>query len=162
MKKPIVSWLAGAMLLVWFGAPVVSAESLGEMLRGAGWDRILGVWVDQETNGQKIRLTYAWKYEDKVLELSAKTSDNEATALIGVNGKTGEVYQVGADSKGTGSLGKWSAVDGDAILDLGFVTEGGNEGRLKIRHHMQDANTLVITIEKEEPITITLVRSAER
>jgi len=162
MKRTIVGWLAGPLLLIALGAPAVSAESLGELLRGAGWDRIVGVWVDQETNGQNIRLAYAWKFADKLIELSVKTADNEATALIGVNGKTGEVYQVGADSKGTGSLGKWSAEDGDAVLDLGFVTEDGNEGRLKIRHHLQDADTMVVTIDGDKPVAITLVRSAER
>ncbi len=78
---------------------------------------------------------------------------------MGVNGKSGEVFHMGVDSKGTSSLGKWEVDDdGDAILGIVFTAEYGQEGALRIRHHLEDKNTVIVTVELPEPIKIKLIR----
>lgn len=161
--KRMRSLLAGLFLMSAVGISPAPAEDLGGMLREAGWDRIIGVWVDQETKGEKIRACYAWKFENKLIELTIKTERNEAVALIGLNGKTGEIYQVGADSDGVSSMGKWSGEDAAAVLELSYVTETGDEGSVRARHHFEDDDTMVITLgEGPEPVTITMCRSAKK
>ena len=150
---------AFAAMLTILGASSAAAENLGEMLRESGWDRILGTWVDQDTNGDTVKITYAWKFKDRVVEVNSKAGDLETVGLIGVNAKTGEVHHLGADNQGGGSIGKWSLEDGDAVLELAFVTGEGKEGGMKIRQDLKDDNTLVLTVEAPEPITLTLIRA---
>lgn len=76
------------------------------MLRESGWDWILGTWVDEDTNGDSVKITYAWRFEDRVVEVTSKTGKLETVGLVGVNAKTGEVHHLGADNQGGGCLGK--------------------------------------------------------
>jgi hypothetical protein len=159
--KMRTSIAALAAMLIIVGASSAVAENLGEMLRESGWDRILGTWVDEDTNGDTIKITYAWRFEDRVVEVTSKTGKLETVGLVGVNAKTGEVHHLGADNQGGGSLGKWRLEDGDAVLELGFVSGEGREGAMKIRLHLKDDDTLVLTVEAPEPITRTLIRAKE-
>ncbi len=136
-----------------------AAEELGDLLRESKWDRVIGTWVDADTQGQNLRLTYAWKIKDRVLESTSKEPDKETVALIGVNGKSGEVFQVSADSEGTSTLGSWQlAGDGDAVLGLLYTTGDGQEGGLKIRYHFESDDELLVTIDLPDPIVVRMVR----
>ena len=148
-----------AAMLTLAAASSSAGEKLGDILRESGWDRIIGTWVDADTKGDKLKATYAWRFKDTVVEITTKAGERETVALMGLNAKTGEVYSMGADNQGGGSLGKWELEDGDAILEVGFVTGEGAEGGLKIRHHLEDDDTLVVTIEAPEPITFKLIRA---
>ena len=93
-----------------------------------------------------------------MVEITTNDGDKETVALIGRNAKTGEVYNVSADNQGGGSLGKWKLDGGDALLELGYITGKGEEGGLKIRHRLEDNNTLIVTLELSEPVTFKLIR----
>ena len=153
--------LAGVLTVT---APAANAaEKLSDVLREAKWDGIVGTWVDADTKGEAYKVTYAWKIEDRVIEISTKYGGKETVALMGVNGKTGDVYHMGADSDGTSSLGKWELEDnGDAVLGIVYTSGDGQEGALSIRHHQEDKDTVVVTIELPEPIKFKLIRSAKR
>lgn len=155
----IKNWTMGMMTMaaLCISAP---AETLGDMLRTAGWDKIIGTWVDADTKGKNIRVKYAWKYEDHAIQVTSKMGEIHSTGLIGRNAATGEVFMSGINSKGGATLGKWVEEDGDAVLEAGFVSDTGEEGTMRIRHHLKDDNTMVVTIPREEAedITITLVR----
>jgi hypothetical protein len=146
-----------AMGMLWSCA---AAENLGDMLREAGWQKMLGTWVDAETKGEKIMVRYGWKYKDHVIQVNSKMGELQSTGFIGRNGKTGEVYQAGVNSMGGASLGQWNEDGGDAILELGYVSPEGEEGGMRIRHHLQDDDTMVVTVNGEggEEMTVTLVR----
>ena len=135
-----------------------SAESLGELLRESNWDRVIGTWVDADTKGEVITTTYAWKIEDRVVEITTQEANKESVALMGVNAKSGEVFHMGADSEGASSLGKWELDGRDAVLGLVYTTGEGQEGALSIRHHLEDENTMSITIELPQPIRVTMVK----
>ena len=152
---------AFAVMLTVVGASSADAENLGDVLRESGYDRLIGTWLDKDTKGAAIKTTYAWRFENRVVEATAKTSERETVALMGLNAKTGDIYHMGADNQGGGSIGKWVLKDGDAILELGFVTGEGQEGVLRIRHHFEDDDTLAVTIEGPKAIIITMVRAKE-
>jgi hypothetical protein len=140
-------------------APSAAAEKLGDILRETRWDRIIGTWVDADTGGAKIRTTYAWKLKNTVVEITSKEGDKETVALMGVNAKTGEVYTLAAHNRGGTSLGKWKFEAGDAVLEMVFVTGEGQEGGLRIRHHLENNDMLIVTIELPQPITLKLIRA---
>jgi hypothetical protein len=153
------SWMSVLMVMsvLWSSA---AAENLGDMLREAGWNKIIGTWMDADTKGEKITVRYGWKYKDHVIQVTSTMGELKSTSLIGRNGKTGEIFQAGANSTGGASLGKWSEEGGDAVLEVGYVSPEGEEGGMQIRHHMQDDDTMVVTVSGEggQKMTITLVR----
>ncbi|MCP4080119.1 MAG: hypothetical protein GY743_07715 [Planctomycetaceae bacterium] len=82
-------------------------DNLRDILRKSKWDGIIGTWVDQASNGGALETTYAWKIKDRVIEVVTKEAEKESVALIGVNAKTHDVFQMGATSDGSSSLGNW-------------------------------------------------------
>jgi hypothetical protein len=142
------SWMSVLMVMsvLWSSA---AAENLGDMLREAGWNKIIGTWMDADTKGEKITVRYGWKYKDHVIQVTSTMGELKSTSLIGRNGKTGEIFQAGANSTGGASLGKWSEEGGDAVLEVGYVSPEGEEGGMQIRHHMQDDDTMVVTVSGE-------------
>jgi hypothetical protein len=153
--------LVGMILSV--GMLGARAETLGDKLREAGWEGIIGTWVDVETKGERVKTTYTWKFKDKLIQVTNKTVDRVSVAWLGLNAKTGEVFHFGADNEGGSSLGKWSEEDGEAVLELGYVMGTGVEGELLIRQRLEGEDRLVVTLEAEgaEPVVFDMVR-AER
>ncbi|MCP4464219.1 MAG: hypothetical protein GY819_15615 [Planctomycetaceae bacterium] len=82
-------------------------DNLRDLLRKSKWDGIIGTSVDQASNGDAPETTYAWKIKDRVIEVVTKEAEKESVALIGVNAKTHDVFQMGATSDGSSSLGNW-------------------------------------------------------
>lgn len=153
--------IVAAMLTIG-GIACAAAETLGDVLRESGWDRIIGTWVDAETKGARNKTTYAWRFKDRVIEITSWDSwdgEKESVSLIGLNPRTGDVFNLSADSQGASSLGRWTVgKDGEAILDLMFVSGEGQEGILRIRQAFKDNDTLIVTIDLPEPIVFEMVR----
>ena len=138
-------------------------ENLKDMLRKSKWDGIIGTWVDRASNGDAFETTYAWKIKDRVIEVVTKEAGKESVALIGVNAKTNEVFQMGAASDGSSSLGNWKFKDdGTAVLGMVFTAGDGSEGALEIRLHLDDKDAMTITIVLPQPIEIEMVRVAKK
>ena len=148
-----------AVVLTLGSAPSADAENLGDILRESGWDRIIGTWVDAETKGNRFKATYAWKFKNTVVEITSKNGEKETVAIMGRHAKTGDVYNLAADNEGGSSIGKWGLEEGDAVLELRYVTGQGKEGGVKLRHHLEDDDTLIVTIELPQPIKIKMLRA---
>ena len=142
------------------GGATSYAKTLGDTLRESKWDGIIGTWVDPETKGQNMKVTYAWKVKDHAILVTGTAFGTNSVAIMGRSAKDGTVFHVGADSKGTSVLGKWDFKDGDAILGLGFVSGEGVEGVMQIRYTMKDENTVVVSLEglTPAPIVYTMVK----
>ncbi len=137
-----------------------AAETLGEILEKSSWSKIIGTWVDQDTKGDTVKTTYAWKIKDRVIEVTTQQGEVESVGLIGVNGKTGDVFYMGADSTGSSSIGQWTVEDnGDAVLGMLYTSGDGQEGSMNIRHHREDNDTMTVTVELPNPVVIKLIRS---
>ena len=144
------------------GTPARAAESLGDVLRQSGWDRIIGTWIDADTKGAKMEIDYAWKFKDRVIEIKTRAGDKESVALLGRNPKTGKVFNAAADNQGGSSIGEWTLEDGQVVLRLAFVTGAGVEGTLKIMQRLEDKDTLIVTVELPEPVTFKMVRKTNQ
>ena len=134
-------WVAGVVLLT--ASQAAAAENLGEILREAKWDGIVGTWVDPDT---KNATKFSWKFRDQVIEIRSKESGKESIGLMGVNGKTGKVFHMGADSEGTSVLGEWEFEEDDAVLNFLFTDERGQEGAMSVKYHRTDADNMVVTV----------------
>jgi len=134
-------------------------ESLAGILKAAGWEGIVGTWVDKATKGTIAKTTYRWSLPGRVMEVRNEGGETPSVALIGVNPTNGDVFHVGGDSKGSSFLGTWNIDDGGiATLSLQIAGADGNEFRLQVRHELLDADTMRITIQLPQPISIELVR----
>ncbi|MEO2049375.1 MAG: hypothetical protein ABGX16_22690 [Pirellulales bacterium] len=159
IRSTIFCVLVSSLLLT-ANSHASAAEKLSDILLEAKWDGIIGTWVDADTKGATVNATYAWKIKDRVIEVTTKQGNQETAALMGVNGKTGAVFHMGADSDGTSSLGEWKVEDnGDAVLGIVFTSGDGEDGALSIRHHRVDKDTILVTIELPQPIQFKLIRA---
>ena len=149
-----------AAVLFMLGGTTSYAKTLGDTLRESKWDGIIGTWVDPETKGRNKKVAYAWKVKDHAILATGAAFGTNSVAIMGRNAKDGTVFHVGADSKGTSVLGKWEFKDGNAILELGFVSGEGVEGVMKIRYTKKAENTLNVSLEglSSQPIVYTMVK----
>ena len=134
-------------------------KTLGDILRQSNWDRIIGTWVNADTKGTRSITTYAWKFRNEtMLEATTKDGEDEAVALIGVKGKTSEVFYVGMDNKGTHSLGRWKFNKTEAVLELAFAMAEGKDENLRVLYKLEDDDTMIVTIDLPEPIIFKRIR----
>lgn len=138
------------------------SKSLGEILRKSNWHRLIGTWVDADSQGAGIKTTYAWKLQDRLLEVTNVEANKRSVALMAVNAKTGDVFQTGADDQGSSFLGRWRFEEtGAAVLEVGYTGGDGNEGTVTVRNRLQDDDTLIMTVELPQPITIKMIRATK-
>lgn len=137
-------------------------KSLAEILALRKWDRLPGTWVDKATGGRMVHTTYAWKIPNRVLEVVNTGGDNPSTSLLAVNAADGTVFQVGGDSRGATFAGGWTlGDDGAATARLGITGGDGNRFDLTLRHRFTGPDTMTLTIELPQPISIELIRAEE-
>lgn len=132
-----------AFTMICGASQLTAAETLGQILRDAKWEGILGTWVDPET---KDVTTFAWKIKDKVIEVRAKEGNRESVSLVGVNAKTSEVFHMGANSDGASFLGQWKFQGDEADLGILYTSGDGQEGALNIKYHRVDADTMTVKV----------------
>ncbi len=150
--------------LLFSSANAVGDENLAEILRNAKWDGIVGTWVDENTNGKSLSSTFSWKIKNRVLENSSRQGkEKEDVSLIGVNAKTGQIYNMSAGSDGGSSLGEWKfSASGEASLGILYTAGTGQEGALSIRYRLVNQDTLEMTVDLPQPITYRLIRAKEK
>lgn len=145
-------------------ASTVGAENLGDILREFGWHRMIGTWVDAETEGENYKSVTTWKFKDHVIETASKNHEegkNEISLMI-YSPERAEIFHVSADDKGGSSIGKWTFTKDEAILDLGYVTPEKLEGLLQVRYRFIDDDTITATAVLPDPVIITMIRVRER
>ena len=139
-------------------AAVATGETLGDILRRTGWDRLIGAWVDEDSQGGALKLDYAWRFQDRVIEATSVSRERETVSLIGLNPKSGDVFNASASSDGASSLDKWSIEGEEAVLGALYLTGDGKEGTIEIRLKLVDDDTLELAIPTLE-FRVKLVRS---
>ena len=158
MMSMTIAVLTTALLIG--STPVNAAEDLGSIIRENGWDRMVGTWVDAETNGKKLKSVTTWRFKDHVVATvnhDFQQGKNETSLMI-YSPKKGEVFIVSADDKGGSASGKWTFNKDEAVLDLGFVTPEKQEGLLQLRYKFIDDDTMIATIVLPEPVVIKMIR----
>ncbi|MFP6855939.1 MAG: hypothetical protein VCA73_01600 [Roseibacillus sp.] len=144
--------------------PAAGADTLAEKLEEVGLGALIGTWVDPDSNGDQITVTYTWRVKDHALGMSVKTPNRTSEALIGLDPRTGEVIHTTHDDKGGSGGGKWAEENDVATLTLTVIDSEKKETLLKITHKIVDNKQLVVGMKRadnDEGGEITLVRKAE-
>ncbi|MFP6867298.1 MAG: hypothetical protein VCA35_15250 [Roseibacillus sp.] len=144
--------------------PAAGADTLAEKLEEVGLGALIGTWVDPDSNGDQITVTYTWRVKDHALGMSVKTPNRTSEALIGLDPKTGEVIHTTHDDKGGSGQGKWAEENDVATLTLTVIDSEKKETNLRITHKIVDNKQLVVGMKRadnDEGGEITLVRKAE-
>jgi hypothetical protein len=144
--------------------PAAGADTLAEKLEEVGLGALIGTWVDPDSNGDQITVTYTWRVKDHALGMSVKTPNRTSEALIGLDPRTGEVIHTTHDDKGGSGQGKWAEENDVATLTLTVIDSEKKETNLKITHKIVDNKQLVVGMKRadnDEGGEITLVRKAE-
>lgn len=163
--KTLSQILSIAALSVSFTASNLQAQTLGDVMKEAGIEKMLGTWVDADTNGENFKLSYKWKIKDHAVELSLKTQESTSSALIVFDQESEQVLQMGVNSEGALGRGTWTAQDGSAVLDLTQTNADGQEVELTITHTIADKNSLTVGFEMQstgDTGEISLVRPAKK
>ncbi len=135
-------------------------EDLNDVLKDSNWSGFIGTWVDEATQGRSLTMKVVWKIKNRVIEVTQKEGPKETVSLIGLNAKTGKIFQMGASSDGSSFLSEWDIkTTGEAVIGIGFTAPDGSEGLLSIRQKLVGKDQMVITIELPQPITIRMLRS---
>lgn len=157
--KLLTNVCVAVLTLACFGSQATAAGTLASKLKDAGFDGIIGTWLEEESGGKNYATAYTWKIEDRVIEVRTKDPTNETVALMAVNASNGTIFQAGADKAGASSLGEWKIdADGSAILSLIVTAGDGIQFPLEIRHKMMGKDKMQVTIQLPQPIRMTLVR----
>ena len=163
--KTLATILSIAALTISFTSSKVQADTLAEVMKAEGIEKMLGTWVDADTNGENVKLTYKWKIKSHAVELNLKTKESSSTALIVYDQASEKVIHVGVNSKGELTRGNWSASDGAAVLNITQTNTEGQEVELKVTHKAVDKNTMSVAFEMKasgEGGEVTLVRPAKK
>ncbi len=145
-------------LLLLGTAPAQAAEELADILQKMQLSPLVGTWVDADTKGATRTVSYAWKIQDKVLEVTNKGGSKQSVSLLAVNAKNNKVVQMGADSEGATFLGEWSLKPKQAVIGLLFTGGDGAQGALQIRQRLVDRDNMVITVDLPQPVEFRLTR----
>ena len=124
--------------------PAAGADTLAEKLEEVGLGALIGTWVDPDSNGDQISVTYTWRVKDHALGMSVKTPNRTSEALIGLDPKTGEVRWLGPGR--TGANVAFLALPGHilALIDSGelrIIATGGDSYTQAASYRVAESQT---------------------
>jgi len=139
-SKNILSVLAAVLVILATGAK--AQQSLGDIVKEYGFDWIIGKWVGQTDEGNKIHVIYNWQCDKHLVTINLKWPDYEHRGMIFYVPSKNEVVQIGVDNEGSTCQGTWD-VDGDkACLRIEQTRPDGQTRKMAIVYSKVDARTM--------------------
>lgn len=154
--------LFGSVMLL--SSPATRGESLADLMEQVGLGALIGTWVDADTGGEMVTVTYSWKIKNHALALSVKSQNGNSEAMIALDPATEEVIHIGVDDEGRMSKGKWSSDNGLAVLEVARFSGAGADRKIRISHKIVGNKELVVGMTNAstgESGEFSLVRKAE-
>ncbi|MBC8245149.1 MAG: hypothetical protein H8E20_12210 [Verrucomicrobia bacterium] len=116
--------------------------SLADKIAEAGTDWLIGSWQAETDDGTTLTLAYSWVIKDRVVAAHFKSSDNESYSLIAVNPDTGEIEQIGYDSRGRKSKGAWGPKGEMPMVKLESKSDSGETQGFAVAFRKIDQNNI--------------------
>lgn len=135
-----------AIVLVIVATGVRAQDKLGDLVTEGGFDWMIGKWVAEDDEGQKVQLVYKWGLDKHLLTVHLKWPNFEYNGLIFYKAPQAMVVQVGVDNKGGNGRGIWDADGNKAINKYEHINVDGQTNRMGIAHSKVDANTMKVEI----------------
>ena len=132
--------LAAVLVILATGAK--AQQKLGDLVTEGGFDWMIGKWVGETDEGQRIEVVYKWELNKHMVSVHYKGDDFEYRGMILYMAAEDKVVQIGIDNRGSTSKGEWEA-DGDkAVVKSEYTQANGEKGKFGIVHSKVDANTM--------------------
>jgi hypothetical protein len=120
---------------------------LGDIVHDAGWDRLLGEWVDPGTLGE-FRMKLEWKIKNQLLEMTNLDQAGANVAVIQLDPQTGTIDHSAINHSGVTVSGQWDFdADGGPTMSGRFATPDGNEGDVSMQLKPQGEDGLVLAVK---------------
>jgi len=134
--------LAVAILLVVWSAQAAAQQSLGDIVKEYGFDWLIGKWVGQTSEGDKIQVIYNWQLDKHLVTIHLKWPDYEHRGMIFYVPTADEVVQIGVDNIGGSWKGTWDAEENKGILKIEHTKADGEIQKMAIIYSKVDAKTM--------------------
>ena len=160
MKITLLATLASLVAL----AATSTAQSLGDTIREAGHEAIIGTWVDEASGGQAVKVVYGWTVKDHAITSTVTTGERTSIAMIGIDPDSGDILHTGYDNRGGMISGRWDGDETSAILEATHIDTEKNERSFVVTHTFIDENKIKVNMrpaDSEDGTEIVLVRSSE-
>lgn len=126
-----------------FTAPLLSAETLGDLARQSGQDWMMGKW---ESVDGRASVSYEWKLEKNAVGMKFKMGERESEGMMMLQPGTEVVTFTAADNAGGMTTGIWSEHEGHLILTAKHKASEGNEINMAFEHIKTDADTMTVKV----------------
>ncbi|UCG58078.1 MAG: hypothetical protein JSU70_00960 [Phycisphaerales bacterium] len=141
-----VSVLVLTAVLAILSPQVGAQESLGDLVSRSGFDWMIGKWVAETDDGQRLLTTYKWELDKHIITVQFKMGDYEFRGMIMYLATEQKVVQIGADNRGGTSKAEWNA-EGDKAVSITTGTGAyGEVQKFGISHAKADANTMTVEV----------------
>lgn len=70
--KLLTNVCVAILTLACLGSQATAADTLASELKDAGFDGIIGTWLEEESGRKNHATAYTWKIEDRVIEVRTK------------------------------------------------------------------------------------------
>jgi len=135
-----------AAVLVILAAGVRAQQKLGDLVTEGGFDWMIGKWMAESDQGDKIYLVYKWELDKHLVTINLKWPNYEYRGMIFYQVPQDQVVQIGVDSGGGSGKGTWDA-DGDkAIHKYEHTGADGQTNRMGFAHSKVDADTMKLEL----------------
>ena len=117
-------------------------QSLGDIVKEYNFDWLIGKWVGQTSEGDKIQVIYKWELDKHLVTIDLKWPDYEHRGMIFYMPAADEVIQIGVDNKGGTWKGTWTAEANKGILKIEHTKADGEIQKMAIIYSKVDAKTM--------------------
>ncbi len=112
---PKRTFFISATLIAACVVPVAAQQKLGDMVTEGGYDWIIGRWVAETDNGEKVEVKYDWAIDKHAVLSEISMGDFRYRGLVMLSPTSGEACEAGADNRGGTWKGAWSP-DGAGLV----------------------------------------------
>lgn len=110
--------LALAIVLTVLATGARAQQSLGDIVKEYGFDWIIGKWMTETDEGDKILITYKWALDNYLVTIDYKGGDYKYHSMVFYMPVKDEVVQIGVDNKGGTWKGTWDAEGNRAVMKV--------------------------------------------
>ena len=135
-----------AMVVILAAGVRAQEQKLGDLVKEYGFDWMVGKWMAETGDGQKIQVEYKWELDKHLVIARFKMGEYESLSMIFYNAAQATVVQVGVDNRGGTSKGEWQPEADKAILKSEYTGTDGEARRMGVIHSKVDADTMKVGI----------------
>ncbi len=135
-----------ALVLTIGVAPSVAQETLGDLVASGGYDWIIGRWVANTDDGQKVEFDFAWALDKHVVLNSLQMGDFKYQGLITMSPTDQEAVDQGVDNRGGLWKGVWSPEGEGLVRKVEHASPDGQVRKGDIVVSKGDGDTITIAI----------------